>query len=770
MSNMNPLNPYGGNTPKIEQMIGAAYDNVRKVAQNIDTIKAVSLNKENIDKAALINDSVLTLEEEMIQAVEVTTTKAQEATDSSVIASAKANETVLNAQKAKVARDEAVQASTAANSLVGSVSKAVLSYPNYTSAFAAAATLPDGQSVEILQDETRYGARARYRMGSGGLVFVVNLDQLRLDLLSPYGSSHVMHEDTSLYSVANRILPMSSPSDLRSYTGYATSVLFTEGGVSGVVRYDPLDTTSADNDVTVYVDATGRRFKRDTSLGIFVDWAKGDDNEKVRKTIAAIRAQGFGSIEFSGREYTLVEENFDVSCSNVTFNLRSDTRILCTGRVLFDWPPTGLGYNGGYRDILIRGGQWYGVGGGHVQFNMAHVQFVEVVDGTYIDCVNWNHVFDLMGCRYFVARRNVVIGKVGADSTHYVEFIQIGDATAAGTGWPRPEFDEFRDNLNCSYIWVEDNQFLPRINASGAVVSYAPRPCGNHSVPVAGAVPPHHIYVRRNFVDRVQPPSGTKTYLNYPVFSVLGVDTIVIEDNEVLSHRDTAKDRTLCAIVSHPASVHLAEKVDVSVINNQMLLAGGTGAQPMILISVVGNNTTVSLKAEINVSGNELSLNNNSQDSGVYTAVSGPVPDGAANMTLKGNTYRAPGGTGKRAFSVGSGVNLRAMQNEVHNVTETFPFGVAGPGSGGAWVIDGNVFYNCACAATPGAVNSVVVSNNKMFGGMGGATSEPVQKGFSLPTRSSLFGNTFVSPVATPTVLINGVATASTGINYVVIP
>ena len=179
MSIMNPLNPYGGNTPKIEQMIGAAYDNVRKVAQNIDTIQAVSLNKENIDKAASISDSVLTLEEEMIQAVEVTTTKAQEAVDSSVIASAKANETVLNAQEAKVARDEAVQASTAASSLVGSVSKAVLSYPNYAAASIAAATLPNGQKVEVESEHKRYLVKG------GALLFVENF--LRSDLVGAEG-------------------------------------------------------------------------------------------------------------------------------------------------------------------------------------------------------------------------------------------------------------------------------------------------------------------------------------------------------------------------------------------------------------------------------------------------------------------------------------------------------------------------------------------------------------------------------------------------------
>ena len=57
------------------------------------------------------------------------------------------------------------------------VDKAVLSYPDYaTASAAAAATLPDGQPVEVSQDETRAGARTRYKVQTGALVFVANLD------------------------------------------------------------------------------------------------------------------------------------------------------------------------------------------------------------------------------------------------------------------------------------------------------------------------------------------------------------------------------------------------------------------------------------------------------------------------------------------------------------------------------------------------------------------------------------------------------------------
>ena len=49
--------------------------------------------------------------------------------------------------------------------------KSVLSFPDYAAASAAAATLPDGQSVEIKADETRFGLSTLYEVQSGALVF-----------------------------------------------------------------------------------------------------------------------------------------------------------------------------------------------------------------------------------------------------------------------------------------------------------------------------------------------------------------------------------------------------------------------------------------------------------------------------------------------------------------------------------------------------------------------------------------------------------------------
>ena len=69
--------------------------------------------------------------------------------------------------------------------------RAILSYPDYATASAALATLPDGQTVEVSQDETRAGARTRYKVQAGTLVFVANLDQTEVDLAAATGASLV---------------------------------------------------------------------------------------------------------------------------------------------------------------------------------------------------------------------------------------------------------------------------------------------------------------------------------------------------------------------------------------------------------------------------------------------------------------------------------------------------------------------------------------------------------------------------------------------------
>ena len=67
----------------------------------------------------------------------------------------------------------------------------IKAYATHAEAAIAAALLPDGADVEVSQDEARAGARTRYKVQAGALVFVVNLDQTRLDLAAATGASLV---------------------------------------------------------------------------------------------------------------------------------------------------------------------------------------------------------------------------------------------------------------------------------------------------------------------------------------------------------------------------------------------------------------------------------------------------------------------------------------------------------------------------------------------------------------------------------------------------
>jgi len=86
-----------------------------------------------------------------------------------------------------VARDEARAAASA--------SGPIAFFGTYEAAQAAVGGLPDGGIVEVSQDETRAGARARYKVQAGALVFLVNLDQTKLDLAAATGASLVGFTD-----------------------------------------------------------------------------------------------------------------------------------------------------------------------------------------------------------------------------------------------------------------------------------------------------------------------------------------------------------------------------------------------------------------------------------------------------------------------------------------------------------------------------------------------------------------------------------------------
>lgn len=100
-----------------------------------------------------------------------------------------------------VARDDA----RAAASAIGPLKF----YDTYAQAMGDIGALADGDLIEVSQDETRAGARTRYKVQAGALVFVVNLDQLRLDLSStetPVGASHVITKQPLEFGLARPVL------------------------------------------------------------------------------------------------------------------------------------------------------------------------------------------------------------------------------------------------------------------------------------------------------------------------------------------------------------------------------------------------------------------------------------------------------------------------------------------------------------------------------------------------------------------------------------
>lgn len=192
MSTMNPLDPYGGNTPNIEQMIGTAYDNVRTVAANIRDVKTVSQNIDNVIKAGQlqerIDDIVTTIEE----STEICTTSAAEA---------------------KEARDTAVASAHVAGeaaSLVSSVAKAKLSYRTYSDAVNDAFNLVNGQAVE--SPDTN-GQRKSYRVNGASLDFDGGIHNYKRNAIG----SVVMEYQERLTALPINIIEFSDAQDNKDF-------------------------------------------------------------------------------------------------------------------------------------------------------------------------------------------------------------------------------------------------------------------------------------------------------------------------------------------------------------------------------------------------------------------------------------------------------------------------------------------------------------------------------------------------------------------------
>lgn len=118
---------------------------------------------------------------------------------------------------------------------------------------AAIGTMANGDIIEVAIDETRAGARTRYKVQTGALVFK---------------------------DYAPDAIRMQSYTALRAYTGNAQAIDITSPGVAGRFYLDESDTITADNGGTVIVGDAGRRWKRSYGWEVDARWfgAKADYN------------------------------------------------------------------------------------------------------------------------------------------------------------------------------------------------------------------------------------------------------------------------------------------------------------------------------------------------------------------------------------------------------------------------------------------------------------------------------------------------------------
>ena len=111
----------------------------------------------------------------------------------------------LSAASALDSKNAAQSARAGAEAAAAAAHGGIKAYATHAEASIAAALLPDGADVEVSQDETRAGARTRYKVQAGALVFVVNLDQTKLDLAAASGAGMVGYLPEGVGAVATNV-------------------------------------------------------------------------------------------------------------------------------------------------------------------------------------------------------------------------------------------------------------------------------------------------------------------------------------------------------------------------------------------------------------------------------------------------------------------------------------------------------------------------------------------------------------------------------------
>lgn len=202
MSTMNPLDPYGGTTPPIEQLLGNAYSVVRFVATNMDKIQEVNDNMEEIKEAGTIKADILDLRDE-----------AEAAKDASVTASEHASHSAGNSQSySNAANTSALSAAAHESSAQAFSQSAAASSANSSTYATEAKNARDGAIVGASLYPTEAEGRAAVENGATfnvqGNGDVASYQYRRVDaststLLAVFPSSSAVQKNADALSSVN---------------------------------------------------------------------------------------------------------------------------------------------------------------------------------------------------------------------------------------------------------------------------------------------------------------------------------------------------------------------------------------------------------------------------------------------------------------------------------------------------------------------------------------------------------------------------------------
>lgn len=293
------------------------------------------------------------------------------------------------------------------------------------------------------------------------------------------------------------------------------------------------------------------------------------DSDNLLRLLNMRKSLGFGVI-------VLDQDLFDIDLYFIAdFN---DLHIMVNSGVSINtkslsihFPPTGLGYSGGYKGFNLSGGGSF-VGDGissNFFMNMCHVSNFSIDNISFLN-IGTTHLFDMQGCSYG-SIKNINVTGSSIDFTdnsvrHEVEAFQISIFNEGGNGFPNDTNPDFYDSIGSKNIIFKNCSFSPSYNESGGVFRYSMRPMGDHITTSQDNV--KNIIISECFFENVAPIFYPETR-NRAVITIPSLNNISIVDNVFINNVNSETPRR-CVEVFHEGDLSFNSNLQFRFSNNKI--------------------------------------------------------------------------------------------------------------------------------------------------------------------------------------------------------